>query len=89
MVALTARPEFDLFLAFHGDSPVATGLLCVDGGLGYLGMAVTLPEYRGQGAQSALIAARMRRAAERGCRYVYSETYKTILAGSYRNLKRA
>ena len=85
---LVKRPEFDVFLAFDGETPVASGLLCTDGELGWLGMAATLPTYRGRGAQNALIAARIRRAAERGCRYIYAETYREILNGSFRNLER-
>jgi GNAT superfamily N-acetyltransferase len=89
LLSLTTQPEFDLFLAFDEAKPVATGLLIADGELGNLAMAATLPAYRGRGAQSALIATRVHRAAERGCRYIYAETYRTILAGSFRNLKRS
>jgi predicted acetyltransferase len=36
-------------------------------GIGTLAGAATLPEYRGRGAQGALMARRMRDAAELGC----------------------
>ena len=47
--------------------PVAMAGLWVEGRTGYLAVAATLPEARGQGCQSALIDARVERAAERGC----------------------
>jgi GNAT superfamily N-acetyltransferase len=37
-------------------------------------MSATLPEARGRGAQSALIARRWRDAAERGCRTIITQT---------------
>ncbi len=55
------------YLAFDGDRAVAIGALFVDGEAGWLGGGATLPAYRGRGAQGALIARRIRDAAELGC----------------------
>ncbi len=61
-------------------------------GVAYLGLAGTLPEHRGKGAQNVLLAARIRRAAELGCDLVITETgerREDRPSGSYRNILRA
>jgi GNAT superfamily N-acetyltransferase len=55
------------FLAELGEEPVATGVLRVLDGVALLAGASTIPARRGLGAQQALLAARLRFAAERGC----------------------
>lgn len=55
------------FLAFDGTRPIATGTLWIHGGVALLAGASTVPGARGRGAQKALLAARLRFAAERGC----------------------
>ena len=77
----------ELHAAFDGEKPVAFTFLMMDGEFGYLGSAGTDPARRGQGAQSALIAARITRAAELGARWCLSET-NTAVPISLRNLKR-
>jgi GNAT superfamily N-acetyltransferase len=58
----------------------------------YLSFAGTLPEHRGKGAQNALLAARIRRAAGLGCDVVVTETGERRgdrPSNSYRNILRA
>ena len=55
------------FLAEIENEPVAAGMLFVYGGVAMLAGASTVPEGRNQGAQSALLDARLRYAAELGC----------------------
>jgi GNAT superfamily N-acetyltransferase len=55
------------FLAHLDEEPVATGVLRCDGGVALLAGACTVPEARRQGAQRALLEARMNMAATRGC----------------------
>lgn len=55
------------FFADAGGVPVATGLLSICEGVALLAGASTVPESRGLGAQSALLDARLRFAAEQGC----------------------
>jgi ribosomal protein S18 acetylase RimI-like enzyme len=62
--------------AWDGDVLVATGALYVDGEAGELVSGATRPEYRGRGAQSALVARRTQDALAAGCRWVFSETGK-------------
>jgi len=64
----------------------------VHGRHGWLGQAATLPAHRRRGAQSALIAARIRAAAEAGAEVVVTETGEIVddrPTISYRNILRA
>jgi GNAT superfamily N-acetyltransferase len=71
---LPGRPGWSCLVALDGDEPVAAGALYAAGGAGWLALGATRPAHRGRGAQPALIAARIRRAAELGCRLVVAET---------------
>jgi GNAT superfamily N-acetyltransferase len=55
------------FLAELDGEPVATGALAMHGGVALLAGASTVPAARKQGAQRALLQARLRYAAEHGC----------------------
>lgn len=68
------RPGWQHYLAFDGEAPVATGALYTYDTIGWLGLAATRPTARRRGAQSALIAARIRDAADLGCRWLAVET---------------
>jgi GNAT superfamily N-acetyltransferase len=55
-------------------------------------MAATLPEARGRGSQTALLAHRIAAAAEQGCSLVVTETGERVAdrpSASYRNILRA
>ncbi len=77
-----------LFAAFADAEPVAVGLLTVDGAWAHLSAAGTAPGFRGRGAQSALIAARLARAAAAGAGWCAVEAH-TAAGPSLRNLERA
>jgi GNAT superfamily N-acetyltransferase len=80
------------WLALAGDEPAAAGALFADGEGAYLSFAGTLPEHRGKGAQSALLATRIRRARGLGCRWVATETGEQRPdhpSASYGNILRA
>jgi GNAT superfamily N-acetyltransferase len=68
------RPRWRVWVALAGPRPVAIGALFVDRGVGSLAYAATAPEFRGRGAQGALLAQRIRTAVELGCRFLASET---------------
>ncbi|MBL8761756.1 MAG: hypothetical protein JNL50_10680 [Phycisphaerae bacterium] len=80
----------EAFAAFDGDVAAAFAALvpdCAGDGFGHLGWAGTVAGQRGRGGQSALIAARVSRAAELGLRWCVSET-NTAIPTSLNNLMR-
>lgn len=81
-------PGFTHFLAFDGAAPVATAALIHFEDVGYLSFAQTMQSHRRRGAQQALIAARVSKAAELGCRACASDTL-TMLPSSLANLQRS
>jgi len=62
------------FGAYDGDRLVGMGALFVHGRCGQLAGAATLPDERGRGAQSALMAARIALARDLGLAWVVAET---------------
>jgi len=90
--ALPGRAGWTCLVAYDGDRPVAGGAVFVDGDQAWLGLGATLPEARGRGAQSALLAERIRLAAEAGATTVTTETgvrQEGRPERSYRNILRA
>ena len=80
-------PGFQRYLALVDGAPAACAALYVHGDVGYLCMSATLPELRGRGAQSALIARRWRDARDAGCRTVITQT--AFGGTSQHNMERA
>ena len=89
---LPTRHGWACFGAFDDRVLVATAMAYFADNLGWLGAAGTMPAARGRGAQSALLAARIRAAAEAGVEVLAVETDIGIEgdAGvSHRNVLRA
>ncbi|MFB9994827.1 hypothetical protein ACFFLM_23020 [Deinococcus oregonensis] len=57
---------------------LACGSLYVKEGYGWLGNATTLPEFRRQGAQTALIARRITDAARQGAHTVFTQVAEDL-----------
>lgn len=74
MAALVGRKNWRHYLAFDGEEPVGTASLYVKGEWASLGFAATLPQARGRGVQSALVARRIADAKAMGCRCLSLET---------------
>src|SRR4051794_10315631 len=92
LARLPGRDGWSCFLALDGDEPAAAGALQVTGALGWLGLGATLERFRRRGAQSAILAARVAEAADRGCETVATETGELVEnrpSDSYRNILRA
>jgi GNAT superfamily N-acetyltransferase len=90
--AVPGRPGWHCWLALAGDEPAGAAALYVADGSSYLGLAGTAAEHRGEGAQSALLRARIERARELGCDAVFTETGEQVPgrpSASYRNIVRA
>jgi GNAT superfamily N-acetyltransferase len=89
---LARRERWHCFVAFDGDTPAGAAALYAAGDVGWLGVAATVPEHRGKGAQSAILAARIEAAAAAGCSVVVTETGEPVdgqPGASYRNILRA
>jgi hypothetical protein len=90
--AAVGRPRWRHYLAFDGERPVAAGALFVHDGAAWLGFAATLSRHRGRGAHAALLARRIRDAAELGCELVVTEAHAgtaTRPSPSERNIRAA
>jgi GNAT superfamily N-acetyltransferase len=91
---LSRAPEagWECLLAVDGEEAAGAAALYVEEGIGYLGFAGTLPRHRGKGAQSALLAERIERAAKAGCDLLVTETGERrddLPSNSYRNILRS
>jgi hypothetical protein len=91
LAQLPGRDGWECFVAFDRDVPAATGALYITQCIGWLGIAATLPEHRRRGAQTALLATRIRASVAAGCDVVVTETGELLEgkpSGSYRNILR-
>jgi len=89
--AIVGRDGWHCYMAFDGDTPVATGAFFVSGKSAWIDFAATLADYRGRGAQAALLEARLRDAAALGCERLVVETAEQTSeksAPSFRNMIR-
>jgi GNAT superfamily N-acetyltransferase len=89
---LVGRPRWHVYLSYAGDRPAGTGVMFVDGEVGWLGWGATEPEHRGRGSQRALLARRLRDALALGCRRFYVELGESVPGepqSSYQNILRA
>lgn len=93
LAVLVGRPGWTCLAGYDADGrPVSGGALFVTGREAWVGMGATLPDARGQGGQGALLAARIRLAAQQGATRVTTETGVREPGRperSYRNILRA
>src|SRR5262245_52129447 len=85
------RPHWHHYLAFEGDTPIASAAMYVAGSAAWFGFAATDAAHRKRGAQQALIVKRLHDAADAGCKWVSVETAEDTVtrdAPSFRNLRR-
>lgn len=85
------RTSWRCYVAYDGEEPAGAAALYVHDRTGYLCFAATRPEHRRKGAQSVLLATRIRDAIEAGCRRMVTETGERIPlkpSNSYRNILR-
>jgi GNAT superfamily N-acetyltransferase len=89
---VVGRPGWSCYVAYDRDEPAGAGALFVHDGVGWLGYAATRERFRGRGAQSAILAARIEDARKQGCSAVVTETgamEEGRPSNSYRNIVRA
>jgi hypothetical protein len=85
------RPGWRHYLAYAGDTPIASAAMYVSGETAWFGFAATDAAHRKRGAQRALVVRRLADAAALGCSRVSVETAEDGVvndAPSFRNLRR-
>src|SRR5262249_14572183 len=89
---VVGRRSWRCYVAYDGAPPAGAGALRLHDRIGWLGFGATLPQFRGRGAQSAILAARIEEARRLGCTAVTTETGELEEgrpSSSYRNIVRA
>jgi len=86
-IRCTHKPGARLFLAWRNGAPIGGGALEIHDGMAALMAAETLPAFRRQGVQTALLRARLAAAVEAGCDVAMVHTRPG--AASQRNVLRA
>ena len=74
LARLPGRDRWHIFMSFEGGKAAGTGAMFIQNGLAWLDYAATSPEFRRRGSQGAVLAARIQRARELGCRKIYTCT---------------
>jgi GNAT superfamily N-acetyltransferase len=90
--ALPGRIGWRCYGAFDGADLAAVAALFIDGPSAWFGIDATMPDQRGRGAQSALLAARIEAARDAGCTILAVETgipHEGEAAPSFKNILRA
>jgi hypothetical protein len=86
------RPGWRYYMVLHRQRPIAGAALYARGQQGWFGLGATMESDRRRGAQTALLARRLRDAAAGGCVWVSADTLVDTVDRpnpSYRNMRRA
>lgn len=92
LAKLPGRKDWHIFMSFAGDKPAGVGALFVRNGFGWTDYGATALEFRRRGGQGAVMAARLHRAIELGCKKIFSCTGVSVPGDpqhSYSNILRA
>jgi len=92
LAKLPGREDWHIFMSFDGDKPAGVGALFVKNGFGWTDYGATSPEFRRQGSQGAVMAARLNRAIELGCQKIFTCTGVSVPGDpqhSYSNILKA
>jgi hypothetical protein len=84
--------HWHFYLALEGERAIAGAAMFVRGEGAWFGLSATIPSDRERGAQTALLARRLRDAAALGCAWVSADTQPETAARpnpSFRNMRRA
>jgi len=76
--ALVGRAGWRVFVALENGRPVAAGAVFLQGDVAWLGIDATLPSYRRQGAQGAIMRERVRTCIGAGCRWMVGEVEESL-----------
>jgi hypothetical protein len=90
LAKLTDRPKWSIFMGFADGQPAATGALFIDNGVGWCDLGATSRDFRSRGGQRVMLHARVKRAMDKGCDLIATETGEAIEGDpqhSYHNIK--
>jgi len=86
-IGLLNRPGWKLFLAYLSGIPAGVGVMHISNNIASCTLAATIPEYRNNGLQSALLHRRMYEAFKAGCQLVAAQA--SFGSTSQNNMERA
>ncbi len=92
LAGLYNDPSWHIFLSYSGDSPAGAGAMYVSGQSAWMEWGATNPDFRRQGSQAAIMAARVQKAINLGCTYMFTETGEAVEGDpqhSYKNILKA
>jgi hypothetical protein len=76
--ALVGRPAWRCYVSYDGEAPVGVGAAFRREGAAWLGVGASLPQGRGRGSQSAILARRIADAVADGAPFLVTETGSRI-----------
>ena len=88
---LTSVENKVMYMSFDGERPAGTGGIYFDGKTAALDWGATHPDFRRRGGQTAVLAARIRHAIERGCDLICTMTGEAVPGDpqhSYSNIRK-
>ncbi|HEU4962911.1 MAG TPA: GNAT family N-acetyltransferase [Bacilli bacterium] len=86
-LVLLGDPQWHLYLCWQGNTAIGFAMMQIVDGVAGFALAATIPEYRGRGAQAALLHKRMHDAVEAGAHLMVVQC--EFGSVSHRNLQRA
>jgi GNAT superfamily N-acetyltransferase len=89
LAGLANDPRWYLFVSYEGDAAAGAGALFVTGDKAWIEWGATNPEFRRRGSQAAIMEARLTKAKELGCTYIFTETGEAVEGDaqhSYKNI---
>ncbi len=92
LAGLHNDPGWHIFLSYSGPSPAGAGAMYVSGESAWMEWGATDPNFRRRGSQAAIMAARIQKAIDLGCRRMFTETGEAVEGDpqhSYKNILRA
>lgn len=92
LAGLDCDPHWYIFLSFDGDTPAGAGAMYAHGDSAWMEWGATDSSFRRRGSQAAVMAARIKKALELGCRHIFTETGEAVEGDpqhSYKNILKA
>ena len=92
LAGLYEDPNWYIFLSFSGDTPAGAGAMYVLGDSAWMEWGATDPNFRRKGSQAAIMSARVRKALDLGCYYMFTDTGEAVHGDpqhSYKNILKA